>query len=85
MILYHGLQENWPARIRGTAAKPSRRARCCFDTVADTAHYHELTYVSPPLEATTAPLAEGHVAVIPSLNDKLDAAMLKLLANYGIG
>ncbi len=45
---------------------------------------HELTYLSAPLQATTAPLAKGHGAVIPSLNDKVDAAMLQLLANDGV-
>jgi len=57
--------------------------RKAFDQ-ANSTFGHELTYLSAPLEAATAPLAKGHAAVSPSINDKVDAGMLQLLANYGV-
>lgn len=51
---------------------------------ANSDHAHEMTYVKAPLEATTAPLAKGNVAVIPSINDDVNAGMLRSLARYGV-
>jgi D-lactate dehydrogenase len=57
--------------------------RIAFDR-ANSAHIHELTYLAAPLDPTTARLAEGYAAVIPSLNDIVDATLLQLLANHGV-
>ena len=57
--------------------------RIAFDR-ANSAHSHELTYLAAPLDPTTARLAEGSAAVIPSLNDIVDATLLQLLANHGV-
>lgn len=57
--------------------------RHAFDR-ANSAKSHELTYVTAPLDATTASLAKEHVAVIPSINDHVDAPMLQMLAEYGV-
>jgi hypothetical protein len=53
--------------------------RAAFDR-ANGAKTHQLTYVSGPLDPTTARLAEGHPAVIPSLSDVVDAPILETLA-----
>lgn len=45
---------------------------------------HSLTYVPEPLTAATAEAARGHDVVIPFVNDRLDAAMLRQLAGYGV-
>jgi D-lactate dehydrogenase len=45
---------------------------------------HELTYVSAPLDATVARLAQGEMAVSVSLNDRLDASMVEVLAGLGV-
>jgi D-lactate dehydrogenase len=57
--------------------------RIAFDD-ANKAHLHQLTYVAAPLNQTTIRLAEGYEALIPSLNDPLDGAMLQLLAKCGV-
>jgi D-lactate dehydrogenase len=57
--------------------------RAVFDRAND-AKMHQLNYVSAPLDPTTARLAEGHAAVVPSLNDVVDAPMVETLANLGI-
>lgn len=51
---------------------------------ANTAKAHELTYVTAALDPTTTPLAKGHLAMIPSINDNVDAGALQLLADCGI-
>lgn len=45
---------------------------------------HSLTFVAPRLDATTAVLAKGHEAVVPFVNDALDAAVLRTLAEAGV-
>src|SRR5260370_21511174 len=57
--------------------------RKAFDQ-ANSTFGHALTYLSAQLEAATAPLAKGHAAVSPSVNDKVDAGTLQLLADYGV-
>src|SRR5262249_24405150 len=57
--------------------------RAAFDR-ANGAKTHQLTYVSGPLDPTTAGLAEGHPAVIPSLSDVVDAPILETLAKLGV-
>jgi D-lactate dehydrogenase len=57
--------------------------RAVFDRAND-AKMHQLTYVSAPLDPTTARLAEGHPAVVPSLSDVVDAPILDALANLGV-
>ena len=57
--------------------------RAVFDR-ANGARTHQLTYVSGPLDPTTARLAEGHPAVIPSLSDVVDAPILETLAKLGV-
>lgn len=57
--------------------------RHAFDK-ANSDRAHELTFVTASLEATTAPLAKGHVAMVPSINDNVDAGALELLAECGI-
>jgi D-lactate dehydrogenase len=51
---------------------------------ANSSNGHEFTYVTAALDATTAPLAKGHIAMIPSINDNVDASALKLLAQHGV-
>jgi hypothetical protein len=46
--------------------------RIAFDR-ANSAHMQELTYLAASLDPTTAPLAEGYAAVVPSLSDNVDA------------
>src|SRR5262245_23331957 len=57
--------------------------RAVFDRANDT-KTHQLTYVSGPIDPTTARLAEGHAAVIPSLSDVVDAPILETLAKLGV-
>lgn len=45
---------------------------------------HEITYIEAALNASTAPLAEGHDAVCIFVNDKCDAATIKILAKAGV-
>jgi D-lactate dehydrogenase len=44
----------------------------------------DIVYLAAPLDATTARLAEGCTAVIPSLNDAVDTATLQVLAEQGV-
>lgn len=57
--------------------------RIAFDR-ANSAHIHELTYLAAPRDPTTARLAEGSAAVIPSLNDIVDTTRLQLLGKHGV-
>jgi D-lactate dehydrogenase len=57
--------------------------RVAFDR-ANGGGLHQLTYIAAPLNPTTARLAEGSGALLPSLNDVVDVAMLQLLEKYGI-
>lgn len=45
---------------------------------------HELTFMAPRLDATTAMLARGHDAVVPFVNDVLDRGVLEILAAEGV-
>jgi D-lactate dehydrogenase len=45
---------------------------------------HQIVYITAPLVATTVHLAEGCAAVIPSLNDRVDAVTLQLPAERGV-
>ena len=45
---------------------------------------HTLTFIAPRLDATTAVLAHGYDAVVPFVNDGLDAAVLRILADGGV-
>lgn len=47
-------------------------------------HGHELRFLEPRLDATTAPLAEGHDAVCLFVNDTADADVIEQLAGFGI-
>ncbi len=55
-----------------------------FLTEANGRHGHELTFLEPRLDATTAALAEGHDAVCPFVNDTLDAEVLARLGAAGV-
>jgi D-lactate dehydrogenase len=57
--------------------------RHAFDS-ANREKKHEIVYITAPLDATTVPLACGCAAVIPSINDRLDASILELLAQHGV-
>jgi D-lactate dehydrogenase len=57
--------------------------RAAFDRANDV-KMHQLIYVSAPLDPTTARLAEGHPAVVPSLSDVVDEPILDALANLGV-
>ena len=56
-----------------------------FLAAANQRHGHELTFLEPKLNATTAALAEGHDAVCPFVNDDLSAPVLAQLAALGVG
>jgi D-lactate dehydrogenase len=45
---------------------------------------HQLTFLEPRLTAETAPLAAGHEAVCPFVNDRVDEAALEVLRSSGI-
>jgi D-lactate dehydrogenase len=60
-----------------------RFERTAFDR-ANRDKIHEIEYLAAPLNAATARLAEGCEAVIPSLNDTVDKAVLQLLAEHGV-
>ena len=48
-------------------------------------HYgHELTFLEPRLDASTAQLANGHDAVCGFVNDRIDAEVIDLLADCGV-
>jgi D-lactate dehydrogenase len=50
---------------------------------ANAAHGHELTYFDARLEEATAPLADGHDAVCPFVNDRVDEPTIRQLAAGG--
>ncbi len=54
-----------------------------FLTLANTGHGHELTFIEPRLDDTTAMLAHGFPAVCVFVNDRLDATVLAMLAAGG--
>ena len=54
-----------------------------FLTAANEAHGHALTFIEPRLDAVTATLASGFSAVCVFVNDRVDAAVLELLAAGG--
>lgn len=51
---------------------------------ANVAFGHELSFLRSGLDETTAPLARGFEAVIPFVNDRLDAPVLTRLADGGV-
>ncbi|NYF20247.1 D-lactate dehydrogenase [Xanthomonas sp. JAI131] len=52
---------------------------------ANAAHGHDLVFVQDALSAATAPLAAGCGAVCVFVNDRVDDAVLALLATLGVG
>jgi D-lactate dehydrogenase len=54
-----------------------------FLTAANTAHGHELVFFEPRLTRETAPLAGGFPCVCAFVNDHLDPAILRALADGG--
>lgn len=54
-----------------------------FDEV-NRGHGHSITYIAAALNASTAPLAQGHDAVCIFVNDTCDAAALDVLAQGGV-
>ena len=50
---------------------------------ANQRHGHQLTFVAPSLDPTTASLARGYPAAIVFVNDRLDAATLEILRTGG--
>jgi D-lactate dehydrogenase len=69
--------------MKAAMYRVQRFERKVFDD-ANRERMHEFVYIAAPLNATTVSLADGCGAVIPSLNDRLDAATLKLLAERGV-
>jgi D-lactate dehydrogenase len=55
-----------------------------FLAAANAAFGHELTFLEPRLDATTAQLAHGHEAVCLFVNDICDAGVLEALAGQGV-
>ncbi len=53
-------------------------------STANAEGHHALTFIAPRLDATTAVLAAGHEAVVPFVNDGLDAAVLRIVAHGGV-
>lgn len=51
---------------------------------ANKAFAHQLTFLEPRLDLTTAPLAQGHEAVCVFVNDVVDAQVLAALADVGV-
>jgi D-lactate dehydrogenase len=51
---------------------------------ANERHGHELTFLEPRLDASTAQLANGHDAVCGFVNDQIDAEVIDLLADCGV-
>ncbi len=56
-----------------------------FLSEANAAHGHELVFLEPRLDLTTAPLAKGSAAVCVFVNDRVDAEVLAALAEAGVG
>lgn len=54
-----------------------------FLAAANAARSHELTFLQPRLDLSTAPLAEGFPAVCVFVNDRLDGEVLEALARGG--
>jgi D-lactate dehydrogenase len=54
-----------------------------FFTRANEEHGHDIDYLEARLCAQTAPLAEGHEAVCPFVQDELDAEVLRILRDGG--
>lgn len=56
-----------------------------FLSEANAAHGHELAFLEPRLDLTTASLARGSRAVCVFVNDRVDADVLAALAEAGVG
>ena len=54
-----------------------------FLSAANERHGHQLTFLEPKLDATTAALAEGHDAVCAFVNDDLSAPVITQLTEVG--
>ncbi|MGV3719870.1 MAG: 2-hydroxyacid dehydrogenase [Actinomycetota bacterium] len=54
-----------------------------FLSTANATRGHELTFLQPRLDLSTAPLAEGFPVICVFVNDRLDAAVLEELARGG--
>lgn len=54
-----------------------------FLTEANAGFGHDLHFLEPRLDASTAPLAAGHQAVCVFVNDMVDAEVLEVLAGQG--
>ncbi|RYY37782.1 MAG: 2-hydroxyacid dehydrogenase, partial [Sphingomonadales bacterium] len=55
-----------------------------FLSEANAAHAHDLVFLEPRLDLTTAPLAKGSAAVCVFVNDRVDADVLTALAEAGV-
>jgi len=67
-------------RVAVFSEKPYDRE---FLSIENTSAGHELTFLQPRLDASTAPLADGFEAVCVFVNDQLNAEVLELLASGG--
>lgn len=56
-----------------------------FLSEANAAHGHELVFLEPRLDLTTAPLAKGSGAVCVFVNDRVDVEVLAALVEAGVG
>ncbi len=56
-----------------------------FFEAANQSRQHEITYLEPRLNQSTAPLAQGYPVVCAFVNDVLDAPTLQILADGGTG
>jgi len=56
-----------------------------FLSEANDAHGHDLVFLEPRLDLTTAPLAKGSRAVCVFVNDRIDADVLAALGEAGVG
>ncbi len=55
-----------------------------FLRAANERYGHDLTFLEAKLDPTTAPLADGHDAVCPFVNDDLSAGVIDRLAQAGV-
>lgn len=67
-------------RIAIFGTKPYDRQ---FLTAANAGHGHDLLFLEPRLDATTAALADGFPAICAFVNDRLDMSVLEQLAQGG--
>jgi D-lactate dehydrogenase len=89
-------QRAWPCHLMCSIEKPKAGtdmriavfATKAYDRrfldAANAGFGHELTYFEPRLATDTAPLAAGHDAVCIFVNDRVDAAVIDILADAGV-